>query len=127
MRLDVYGDGIIRVTSTPDPEVEPAQSLMVTARPLSTGFTVAETPGAVTLATPKGSAVVELATGNVSFRNAAGQVVLGESGPPTFAPASADGKPYVSVTPAVQPRHRRGLLRPRPAPEPADELQWRGR
>ena len=45
VRLDVYGDGIIRVTSTPDPEVEPAQSLMVTTRPLSTGFTVAETPG----------------------------------------------------------------------------------
>jgi alpha-D-xyloside xylohydrolase len=98
VRLDVYGDGIIRVTSTPNPDVEPAQSLMVTAHPLSTGFTVAEGSGAVTLATPRGSAVVELATGNVSFRNAAGQVVLAESGSPTFAPASADGKPYVSVT-----------------------------
>ena len=36
VRLEVYGDGIIRVTSTPDAEVEPPQSLMVTRRPLST-------------------------------------------------------------------------------------------
>ena len=52
----------------------------------------------MTLSDTQGSAVVELATGNVSFRNAAGQVVLGESGPPTFAPVTAEGKPDVSVT-----------------------------
>jgi alpha-D-xyloside xylohydrolase len=98
VRLEAFGDGIIRVTSTPDPKSEPAHSLMVTARPLSSGFTVTEASGAVTLATPKGSAAVDLATGNVSFRNVAGEVVLAESGPPAFAPASADGQPYVSVS-----------------------------
>jgi alpha-D-xyloside xylohydrolase len=98
VRLEVFGDGIIRVISTPDPKSEPAHSLMVTARPSSSGFTVTEASGAVTLATPKGSAAIDLATGNVSFRNAAGEVVLAESGPPAFAPASADGQPYVSVS-----------------------------
>ena len=98
VRLDVYGDAIIRVTATPNPDVDPAQSLMVTAKPLAGGFSVVETPGMVTLKTAKASADVELATGNVRFHDAAGQVVLAESGPPKFAPASADGVPFLSVT-----------------------------
>ena len=76
---------------------------------------------------PRPRPMVDLATGNVSFRDAAGEAVLAESGAPVFAPASAEGQPFLAITPAVQPRHGRGLLRPRPAPEPADELQWRGR
>ena len=50
-----------------------------------------------------------------------------KAGRAAFAPVTAEGQTFVSRQPAVQPRHRRGLLRPRPAPEPADELQWRGR
>ncbi|MES2120778.1 MAG: TIM-barrel domain-containing protein [Pseudomonadota bacterium] len=98
VRLDVYGDGLIRVTSTADMNVEPQPSLMVTARPVSSGFTVTEAPGAVTLATPKASATVELETGNVSFRDSSGRVQLAESGPASFAPASADGKPYWAIS-----------------------------
>ncbi|MEO7278245.1 MAG: TIM-barrel domain-containing protein [Sphingomicrobium sp.] len=98
VRLAVYGDGIIRVTSTPTPDLKPARSLMVTAQPVSTGFTVVDSPGSVTLGTPTGSATVDLTTGQVSFRNGSGQVVLTESAPPTFTPASADGKPYLAVT-----------------------------
>lgn len=98
VRLQVYGDGIFRVTSAPGTELAPLQSLMVTARPLSSGFTVAEAPGHVTLSTPKASADVDLATGNVSFRNARGEAVLSESGPPSFANTTAEGQPFLSVS-----------------------------
>jgi alpha-D-xyloside xylohydrolase len=98
VRLQVYGDGIIRVTSAPTADFALPASLMVTARPQSSGFTVSESAGRVTLSTPKASADVDLATGNVSFRNALGQTVLAESGPPAFVAASAEGQPFLAVT-----------------------------
>ena len=51
----------------------------------------------MTLKTAKVSADVDLATGNVQFHDASGRVVLGESGPPAFAPANAEGVPFVTV------------------------------
>jgi alpha-D-xyloside xylohydrolase len=98
VRLQVYGDELIRVTAAPTPDLTLPPSLMVVAKPVAGGFTVAETPGTVTLKTPKVSADVSLATGNVTFRNANGQPVLTESGPPTFAPATTDGVPFLAVT-----------------------------
>ncbi|GAA4757360.1 glycoside hydrolase family 31 protein [Sphingomonas daechungensis] len=98
VRLQVYGDGIIRVTSAPTANIPAAGSLMVVARPLSNGFTVSDAQGHVTLTTPKASADVDLATGNVSFRDASGKAVLVESGPPAFADTSAEGQPFLSVT-----------------------------
>jgi alpha-D-xyloside xylohydrolase len=97
VRLQVYGDSIIRVSASPTKDLALPQSLMVTAKPQITGFTVSEAPGAVTLKTAKASADVELATGKVSFRDASGNVVLAESGPPAFAPANAEGVPFVTV------------------------------
>ncbi|MEA3057549.1 MAG: alpha-D-xyloside xylohydrolase, partial [Sphingomonadales bacterium] len=97
VRLQVYGDEIIRVSATPTRDLGLPPSLMVTARPVSGGFTVVEAPGTVTLKTAKISADVDLATGNVSFHDASGRVVLAESGPPAFAPASAEGVPFLSV------------------------------
>jgi alpha-D-xyloside xylohydrolase len=97
IRLQVYGDGIIRVTSSPT-DLPTTQSLMVIARPLSNGFTVAETPGHVTVRTPKASADVDLATGNVSFWNDRGETILAESGSPTFAATTAEGQPFLSVS-----------------------------
>src|SRR5437764_5203856 len=97
VRLQVYGDEIIRVTSTPTPNADLPPSLMVTAKPLTGSFTVAERPGTVTLKTAKVSADVDLATGNVRFHDATGRVVLGESGPPAFAPANAEGVPFLTV------------------------------
>ena len=98
VRLQVYGDELIRVTAAPTPELTLPGSLMVVAKPVAGGFTVAEAAGIVTLKTPKVSADVSLATGNITFRNANGQPVLTESGPPTFAPATADGVPLLAVT-----------------------------
>src|SRR3954468_5349720 len=97
VRLQVYGDEIIRVTSTPTRDVDLPPSLMVTARPLTGNFTVSERPGTVTLKTAKVSADVDLAPGNVQFHDASGRVVLGESGPPAFAPANAEGVPFLTI------------------------------
>ena len=96
VRLQVYGNGIIRVTETPDAYLAVPPSLMVRAQPTS-AFSVSEAPGSVTLKTNKASAEVDLQSGRVSFRDASGRVVLAESGAPAFAPASADGIPFLSI------------------------------
>src|SRR5436305_13137014 len=98
VRLEVYGDGIIRVTSAPTRKVDLPPSLMVTAKPLTSGFTVSEAPGFVTLKTAKASAQVDLDTGKVSFRDANGRPLLAESSPPVFTPAAAEGVPFLTVT-----------------------------
>ncbi len=97
VRLEVYGDAIIRVSSTPTKALDLPQSLMVTARPTIGNFSVSEAPGRVVLRTARISADVELATGNVSFRDASGKVVLAESGAPAFTPANAEGVPFLAV------------------------------
>ena len=96
VRLQVFGDGIIRVTSAPTRTLAPSKSLMVTARPV-TAFSVSEAPGTVRLKTDKASADVDLKTGRVSFQDRAGNVLLTESGSPAFAPTSADGQPFLTV------------------------------
>ena len=58
---------------------------------------MAETPGHVTLSTPRVSADVDLANGNVSFRDAAGRAIAEESGPAGFAPVTIEGRPYVAI------------------------------
>jgi alpha-D-xyloside xylohydrolase len=52
----------------------------------------------VTLSTGNSFADVDLATGLVRFRDATGRVVLAESQSPTFAPSSAEGQPWLSVS-----------------------------
>jgi alpha-D-xyloside xylohydrolase len=96
VRLQVYGDGIIRVTSAPTKTLDLPKSLMVTATPV-TSFSVSEAPGTVTLRTGKVSADVDVRTGRVSFRDARGQAVLAESGPPGFAPTTADDQPFLAI------------------------------
>src|SRR5690348_12173462 len=98
VRLQVYGDGIIRVTEAPAPEFNLPASLMVRAKPLAAGFTVSEAPGTVTLSTGESSADIDLATGLVRFRDSTGRLVLAESGPPSFAPASAEGQPWLAIS-----------------------------
>ena len=98
VRVDVYGNGIFRVTSGPNAKLDAAASLMVRARPVSAGFEIAETAGSVMIITPKASALVDLASGNVSFLDERGEAVLAESGPPAFRPATAEGQQFLSVT-----------------------------
>ena len=88
VRLQVYGDGLFRVTAVPTDEIALPQSLMVIAQPTEAGFSIAEAPGRVTLTTARASAEVDLDNGNVRFRNPAGETMLEESGPAAFAPVS---------------------------------------
>jgi alpha-D-xyloside xylohydrolase len=98
VRLQAYDDGIIRVTEAPAPDVVLAPSLMVRAKPVAGSFAVRDAHGAVTLATAKSSAEVQLATGKVSFRDSSGKLVLAESGPPSFSATSAEGQPWLSIS-----------------------------
>ena len=97
VRLQVYGDSIVRVTSAPTRDVDVPESLMVTAKPLANAFAVGEAPGRVILKTAKVSAEVDLSNGNVTFRDAAGNIVLTESAPASFAPAEAEGRRYLAI------------------------------
>jgi alpha-D-xyloside xylohydrolase len=97
VRLQVYGDGIIRVTESPAREFNLAPSLMVRGQPTRNGFTVTQAPGVVTLSTGKAFADVDLDSGKVRFRDAAGRTVLAETAPPSFKPASAEGVPWLSI------------------------------
>jgi alpha-D-xyloside xylohydrolase len=97
VRVQVYGDRIVRVTSTPDGEFNLPASLVVTAQPLKTGFTVSERPGEVLLSTGAVTAAVRTSDGNVRFLDAEGQLDLEEAGPASFVPTTADGQSFVAT------------------------------
>lgn len=97
VRLQVYGERIVRVTTSPGREIDVPPSLMVTAAPRSSGFAVSEARGRVTLTTARLSAQVDLRNGDVSFRDRSGTVVLAETAPASFAPVEVEGRRYVSA------------------------------
>ena len=98
VRLQVYDDGIIRVTEAPGRDFDLPTTVMVRAKPVAGGFTVGDAPGSVTLTTPKSSADVDLNSGLVRFHDGSGNVVLTESGPPSFAPTRAEGVPWLAIS-----------------------------
>jgi len=102
VRLRVMGERIIRVTATPGERVDAPASLMVIARPVTTGFRVREQGGAVILSTHHTSAEVALATGRVRFRDAEGRVVLAESRR-AFQPVTVEGKPFHALRQQFNP------------------------
>lgn len=95
VRLDVMTDAIIHVTAAPG-DIAPNQSLMVRAAPEAVKFDVAEAGGKVVLKTDKMSAEVSLASGEVTFLDAAGKPVL-TGAKNTFTPVTVDGKPFYAV------------------------------
>jgi len=98
VRLQVYNGGIIRVTDAPTREIAMPPSLMVRAKPSANGFTVTPGVSLVTLSTGKSSADVDLSSGNVRFRDAAGRVVLAETAQSSFKPTSAEGTPWLAIS-----------------------------
>ncbi|HLO20041.1 MAG TPA: TIM-barrel domain-containing protein [Sphingomicrobium sp.] len=101
VRLEVYGDGIIRVTEAPNDIPDLAPSLMVRAKPLANGFTLDNERSSpiVRLSTGKSSADVDIRTGIVSFRDGpGGKVVLAQTALPSFRPATAEGVPWLSIS-----------------------------
>ncbi|MBV9528698.1 TIM-barrel domain-containing protein [Sphingomonas sp.] len=97
VRLQIYGDRIIRVTRSLSPGFDLPSSLAVTARPTNVPATITETPGHVTLATPFVRATIDFSDGKVTFVDAGGQTDLAESAPGSFAPVTIDGVPLYSV------------------------------
>ncbi len=97
VRLQVYGDSIIRVTATPTADLDFPRSYVVTATPQARAFAVTEANGRVTLATEKVRVTVELANGNVSFTDAGGQVDLAETAPAGFTPVEVEGKNFLAT------------------------------
>ena len=98
VRLQLFDDGIIRVTQAPTRDFAVPPSLMVRAKPILGGFSVSESSGRVVLTTIRSSAEVDLKTGLVRFLDDSGRVVLSESAPPSFTPASAEGVPWLAIS-----------------------------
>ncbi|HVU29128.1 MAG TPA: TIM-barrel domain-containing protein [Sphingomicrobium sp.] len=101
VRLEVYDDGIIRVTEAPGKIPDLAPSLMVRAKPLSGAFTLDEERSSpiVRLKTARSSAEVDVRTGAVSFRSGAdARIVLAQSGPPSFQAVAAEGAPFLAIS-----------------------------
>ncbi|WP_396594134.1 TIM-barrel domain-containing protein [Brevundimonas sp. R86498] len=78
VRLQVYGPGTIRVTATPDADLDLPASLMVTAEPSTTPFEVETRGDLVRLRTDHTTAEVSRRTGAVRFLDETGAVVLAE-------------------------------------------------
>jgi alpha-D-xyloside xylohydrolase len=70
VRLQVMGERIIHVTATPTDSFDAPESLMVTAKPQTGGFTVTQAGGKLVLKTAKATAEVSLADGTVDFKDA---------------------------------------------------------
>jgi alpha-D-xyloside xylohydrolase len=96
VRLQLYGDDVVRVTAAPTAELDLPPSYMVTAKP-SGAFTVESADGTVTLATEKLRAIVDLSNGNVRFLDDSGALDLAESAPAGFAPTQVEGQPFLAI------------------------------
>jgi alpha-D-xyloside xylohydrolase len=95
VKLEVITDNIIRVIAAPEKEITQTQSLVTvyTKRP-DLFWDVIPSKGSVTVKTKKISAVVDLKTGAVSFRDWKGEKILAEKQPlgRHFQPCVCDGK-----------------------------------
>jgi alpha-D-xyloside xylohydrolase len=95
MKIEVCGDGILRVVATPGEEFSTRSSLIVPSRnwkPAS--FSVRQKDEAVQIATAKATATVSARTGEVAFYDNRGRLVLREpaEGGKTISPADVMGE-----------------------------------
>ncbi|MCF0198119.1 MAG: DUF5110 domain-containing protein [Bacteroidaceae bacterium] len=82
VRLEVVGDRIIRVTASPEaslPKKQPSLMVVPEAFKQKARYTVEQTDETVTLRAAEVSAEVCRATGRITFRDAAGKVLLEEA------------------------------------------------
>ncbi|MCW8125878.1 TIM-barrel domain-containing protein [Microbulbifer halophilus] len=90
VRLQVIDEEIIRVTATPQQGfTNLPEPMMVTAEPRQTAFSVTEVDGELVVKTDEVSAEVDLQSGAVEFKNAAGETLLSEAGR-SLGPVSRD-------------------------------------
>ncbi|MDE5849660.1 MAG: DUF5110 domain-containing protein [Muribaculaceae bacterium] len=92
VRLQVYGDKIIRVSATPDSKFADEPSLAVLERPTDVKYDIEETDSTVSVVTSAIRATVELADGDVRFYDKEGKLILAEAdGGREFSPIEVEG------------------------------------
>ena len=93
VRLQVMGEKLIRVSATPEKKFADPQSLVIIPQGQDTPFQVYEENGVVTVKTADVSANVVTATGEVSFTDNEGNMILAEQqgGGKVFDPIEVDG------------------------------------
>jgi len=105
VKLEVIADNIIRVIAAPGKTIVPSQSLVtVYTKRSDVAWNIIPSKESLTLKTKSMSAVVDLKTGAVIFRDRDGKKILGEKRPlgRSFHPAVFDGKPYFNCTQTFQ-------------------------
>jgi alpha-D-xyloside xylohydrolase len=105
VKLEVVSDNIIRVTAAPGKEIVAAQSLVtIYSKKSDLSWNVVSSKETLTLKTKKLTAVVDLKTGTVTFRDNKGRKILAEKQPSAgrFQPVVFEGKPYYALTQTFQ-------------------------
>lgn len=103
VRLQVFGDKIIRVTATPDKKFAPDASLAVVKPEAKTDYKVEETDSTVSVVTSAVKATVSLTTGDVKFYNSEGKLIVAEAdGGREFTPIEVEGTKGYTVRQVFQ-------------------------
>lgn len=105
VKLEVITDNIIRVMAAPGKEMAPTQSLVtVYSKRPGLSWDVIPSKDSLTLKTKKLTAIVDLKTGAVTFRDQTGKKILAEKQPlgRQFQPVVFDGKRHYTLTQAFQ-------------------------
>src|SRR5690606_25692164 len=107
VRLQVVADASVRVTATPRTDfANLPEPLMVVAEPAAVPFEAEAAGGVLRLTTPAIDAEVALDTGAVTFRDAAGNVLLAEA-ERSLAPVTQDPGPVAGDSYAVRQQFHR--------------------
>ena len=127
VRLEVFGDKLIRVSATPERKFSDQQSLVVLPAQNKTPFEVAQNGDTVTLKTSAVQARVLVTTGEVSFADCCGNTLLKEQegGGKTFAPITVDnthGYSFAQVFESPEDEAFYGL-----GQHQADEFNYKGK
>ncbi len=97
VRLQVLGEKLIRVSATPDASFADSTSLVVVPQSTYAPYKVTEGDGKVSVTTASITASVNLATGDVSFYDKNGNLVLAEEAR-SFKPIEVEGRKAYTVT-----------------------------
>ncbi|SMF39490.1 alpha-D-xyloside xylohydrolase [Alteromonadaceae bacterium Bs31] len=90
LRLQVYGDNVIRVSASATESIATPESIMVTAQAGGAPFSVSDTDDTVTLATEKMRAEVSLIDGTARFFDKNGELLVSPSNSGSFSTVSKD-------------------------------------
>ncbi|WP_223177126.1 glycoside hydrolase family 31 protein [Sphingomonas rhizophila] len=99
--VTVHGDGMFHVVAQPAAALNlpRSPSLMAPSPPAPlANARISETADSVTVAGPRGSAIIDRTTGAVRFLDAGGKEYLATARPASFRPTSADGQRYWAVS-----------------------------